>query len=121
MKRTVFLLLIYFSNSMSFFTQAQTPTIVASKNVAVVQTTYGSVRGYVHNSIYTFKGIPYGRAERFMPPQKPMPWKDVRSCMAYGATCPTGQAPNFTNEFEFAFQPNRGYHVSEHCLNLNIW
>jgi para-nitrobenzyl esterase len=121
MKRIVFLLLIYFSNPMSFFAEAQTPTIVASKNVAVVQTTYGSVRGYMHNSIYTFKGIPYGKAERFMPPQNPTPWRDVRSCMAYGPTCPTGQAPDFSDEFEFAFQPNRGYHVSEHCLNLNIW
>ena len=45
--------------------------VVAGKYEAVVQTTDGKLRGNIHNGIYTYKSIPYTKAERFMPPQKP--------------------------------------------------
>ena len=96
------------------------PPIVSGKNIAITQTEYGAIRGYIHNDIYTFKGIPYGKAERFMPPEKPIPWKDVRSSLAYGPVCPTGQSTIFSDEFAFAFQSDPG-HSDENCLNLNIW
>jgi para-nitrobenzyl esterase len=35
------------------------------ENVAVTNTDAGKVRGYIHNSIYTYKGIPYAQAKRF--------------------------------------------------------
>lgn len=97
------------------------PVIVAGNDIAVVQTEAGRVRGYIQHDIYTFKGIPYGAAERFMPAAKPLPWTGIRNCMAYGPTCPTNSAPSLADEFEFALQPNRGYHTDENCLNLNIW
>src|SRR5690606_274701 len=31
-----------------------------------------------------FKGIPYAQAERFMPPQDPEPWEEVRPCNEFG-------------------------------------
>ena len=50
-------------------------------NIAVAETTYGKVRGFILRDIYTFLGIPYGAPtsgkNRFMPPQKPKPWTDV--------------------------------------------
>ena len=39
-------------------------------NIAVTNTESGKVRGYIHNGIFTYKGIPYAQAERFMPPAK---------------------------------------------------
>ena len=42
--------------------------ITASSTVAVAETESGKVAGYVENGIYIYKGIPYAKAERFMPP-----------------------------------------------------
>ena len=36
----------------------------------VVKTTSGDISGSIDDSIFTFKGIPYAKAERFMPPQE---------------------------------------------------
>jgi para-nitrobenzyl esterase len=96
------------------------PAVVAGKQTALVNTCYGTVRGYIHDGIFTFKGIPYGKAERFMPAEAPEVWSDIRSCLTYGAVCPPSAYPDFNDEFAFAFQVNRGV-SSEDCLNLNIW
>jgi para-nitrobenzyl esterase len=58
------------------------------KDLAVTQTASGKVRGYIHNGIFTYKGIPYAQAERFEAPQKPAPWKGVRSSMTWGPVAP---------------------------------
>ncbi len=50
----------------------------------VVKTTYGSVSGSDEDGIAVFKGIPYAKAERFMPPQDPDSWNGVRECKTYG-------------------------------------
>lgn len=95
--------------------------IVAGKNIAVVQTEYGKVRGYIHHGIYTFRGIPYGKAKRFMPAETPSSWEGVRSSMTYGPTCPAIRQDPFKDEFEFPLNRSRGYYTGENCLNLNIW
>ncbi len=51
---------------------------------AVVKTTYGTVLGTIDDSIFTFKGIPYAKAERFMAPQNPDAWDGVRECKEFG-------------------------------------
>ena len=56
--------------------------VVASAKVGVVDTDSGKVHGYIHHGIYTFRGIPYAKASRFMPPEKPDHWDGVRSTMA---------------------------------------
>jgi para-nitrobenzyl esterase len=53
--------------------QTSSTTVVAGKEVAFVETQSGKVKGYVHNGIYTYKGIPYAKAERFMAPSRPDP------------------------------------------------
>jgi para-nitrobenzyl esterase len=94
--------------------------IMAGKDIAIVQTKYGKVRGYIHKGTYTFKGIPYAKAERFMAPTKPLSWEGVRSSMAYGPACPRDLTSSVVDEFEFPFQHDWGY-INENCLNLNIW
>lgn len=50
----------------------------------VVKTTSGKISGSLDDSIFTFKGIPYARAERFMPPQDPDAWDGVLECNDFG-------------------------------------
>ena len=54
-------------------------------DIAIAQTEYGKVQGYLLNHVYTFLGVPYGAdtsgKNRFMPPQKPEPWTDRRFFM----------------------------------------
>jgi para-nitrobenzyl esterase len=86
---------------------------------AIVSTEYGKVRGYIHKGIYTYKGIPYAKAERFMPPEKPVPWKGIRNTMAYGPVCQQN-GPNVIDQSEFFFHHDFGY-AGEDCQRLNIW
>ena len=46
---------------------AQTATVVGA-DIAVAQTEYGKVRGYIHDGTYIYKGIPYAQAKRFLAP-----------------------------------------------------
>jgi para-nitrobenzyl esterase len=95
-------------------------TVVAGKEIAVVSTQSGKVRGYVHNGTFTYKGIPYAKAERFMPPSKPDAWPGVRTTLTYGPVCPIDPTTTVNDEGEFPFQHNWGYH-NEHCQTLNVW
>lgn len=98
------------------FAQLQT-----GANVAVTNTDAGKVRGYVHNRIYTYKGIPYAEAKRFEAPQKPKPWAEVRSSMTYGPVAPLiDPTSSVQDESEFIFHHDWGY-TSEDCMRLNVW
>ena len=95
--------------------------LATGKDVAVAQTAYGKVRGYIHSGIYTYKGIPYAKAERFMAPAKPDAWQDVRSSLTYGPVCPLiDPTTSVSDEVEFVFHHDWGY-PNEDCLRLNIW
>lgn len=50
----------------------------------VVKTTSGDVSGQVEDGIHSFKGIPYAKAERFMPPQPADIWKGILECNRFG-------------------------------------
>ena len=98
--------------------QAQIQT---GENVAVTNTDAGKVRGYVHNSIFTYKGIPYAEAKRFESPQKPKPWTGVRSSMTYGPVAPLmDPTTTVTDEPEFVFNHSWGF-TNEDCMRLNVW
>jgi para-nitrobenzyl esterase len=91
------------------------------ENVAVTNTDAGKVRGYVHNRIYTYKGIPYAEAKRFEAPQKPKPWTGVRSSLTYGPVAPLMDPTTAVqDESEFVFHHDWGY-TSEDCMRLNVW
>ena len=74
-----------------------------------VNTTYGTVEGYLDDDVYTFKGIQYAKADRFMPPQAPDKFDGVRMCKLYGPKAPqrldlvwrddTQRDYNFGNQF----------------------
>jgi para-nitrobenzyl esterase len=105
--------------AISAFAQADDP-IKAGDDIAVTPTANGKVKGYTHNGIFTFKGIPYAQSDRFTAPQKPKPWTDVRSSMTYGPVCPTDPTTTVNDAFEFAFNHDLGY-SNEHCQTLNVW
>lgn len=91
------------------------------ENVAVTNTDAGKVRGYIHNTIYTYKGIPYAEAKRFEAPQKPKPWTGVRSSMTYGPVAPLeNPTTSVQDESEFVYHHDWGY-TNENCLVLNVW
>lgn len=46
----------------------------------LVETSHGKVLGAYEDQVYAFKGIPYAKAERFMPPEDPEAWDDVLEC-----------------------------------------
>ena len=94
--------------------------VITGKDIAIVQTESGKVKGYVHNGIYTYKGIPYAKAERFMAPAKPATWANTRSSLTYGPVCPIDATTSVNDEFEFPFDHNWGY-ANENCLSLNVW
>jgi len=101
-----------------FFTMAQ---LQSGQSVAVANTESGKVRGYIHNSVYTYKGIPYAQAKRFEMPEKPKPWQGIRSSMTYGPVAPLiDPTTSVQDESEFVFHHDWGY-TDEDCLRLNIW
>lgn len=96
------------------------------ENIAVADTEYGKVRGYIYKDIFTFKGIPYGAStageNRFMPPQKPEPWEGVRLALNYGDMAPQPQPYEKYPESPAAFVDDWNYFdSSEDCLRLNVW
>ena len=61
-------------------------------NIAVTDTTYGKVIGYILRDIYHLLGIPYGAEtsdeNRFMLAKKPKPWTDIFPALKYGNPAP---------------------------------
>jgi para-nitrobenzyl esterase len=94
-------------------------------NIAVADTQYGKVRGYVLRGINHFLGIPYGAdtsgANRFMPPQKPKPWTDIYPAIWWGNSAPQQMENRYTDKF-MSFRDHWNYDdVSEDCLKINVF
>ena len=95
--------------------------LLTSSQATVVQTVSGKVAGYFDDGSYTYKGIPYAKAERFMPPVPADPWEGIRSSRAYGPTCPQGKRTGwYSDELAFSFSWDDGF-PDEDCLRVNIW
>lgn len=96
------------------------------ENIAVANTQYGKVRGYILHNLYQFKGIPYGAnttgKNRFMPPQEPEPWDGVRLALNYGDMAPQAIIYDRSPESAAGFVDNWNFfNSSEDCLRLNVW
>ena len=59
------------------FCDVQAQPITAGPHTRV-ETIYGPIEGYQDGPIFTFKGIRYAKAERFMPPQAPDKFTELR-------------------------------------------
>jgi para-nitrobenzyl esterase len=99
--------------------------IFIGDNIAVAETVYGKVRGFIHKGIYNFLGIPYGAnttgKNRFMPPQKPDPWKDIYPAVYWPNATPQ-MLENFYADKYSAFTDYWHYDdLSENCLGINVW
>jgi para-nitrobenzyl esterase len=116
MKKRLIYLLAFLGFAHFGIAQLQT-----GENIAVTNTNSGKVRGYIHNGIFTYKGIPYSEAKRFEAPQQPRPWTAIRSSMTYGPVAPLPTpTTSVQDESEFVFNHNWGY-TSEDCMRANVW
>lgn len=121
MRRTVLVFAVF--EAMSCFLYAQKTNadrVVASSNVAIVPTESGKVQGFLHTGTYTFRGVPYAQAERFMPPEKVPAWRGVRRAITYGNICPQPISSKI-QDIQVFFTGNRFWPADENCQNLNIW
>lgn len=94
-------------------------------DIAIAETKYGKVQGFILRDIYQFRGIPYGAntagKNRFMPPQEPEPWDDVYKAIWWGNSAPQLTEGRYSNAVS-SFTDQWNYDdVSEDCLKLNVW
>ncbi|WP_163323779.1 carboxylesterase/lipase family protein [Draconibacterium mangrovi] len=84
-------------------------------NKTNVKTISGELSGVFTDDIYTYKGIPYAQAERFMPPAPPAQWIGVKEALDYGPACP--QLKQSMTGISAEILPGE----SEDCQTLNVW
>jgi len=94
-------------------------------DIAIAETVYGKVQGFLLRGIYQYRGIPYGAdtggKNRFMPPQKPEKWDDVRPAVWWGNTAPQIMDNRYANVWASYVDHWNYDDVSEDCLKLNVW
>ncbi len=93
-------------------------------DIAVTDTAYGKVRGYILRDIKYFLGIPYGAdtsgENRFMPPKKPQPWTNIFPAVWWGNSAPQNMENRYANLYQ-SFTDHWNYDdVSEDCLRINV-
>ncbi len=94
-------------------------------NIALTDTQYGKVKGYMLRGIYYFLGIPYAAdtsgTNRFMLPQKPKPWTDIFPAVWWGNSAPQNMERRYANSYG-SFADHWNYDdVGEECLRLNVF
>ena len=88
----------------------------------VVETAQGRLRGVWRGDLWSFSGVPYGRAPtgtlRWRPPLPPEPWDVIRDASTFGAIAPqSASVPGITSPSD----PDASEPQSEDCLFLNVW
>ncbi len=96
-------------------------SLETSAKMSTVTIQSGPIAGYVDGGVYIYKGVPYGKAERFMPPTDPEPWKEVRPSRSYGPVSPHPARRGWYDDNQaFVMHWDDGY-PDEDCLRLNVW
>lgn len=98
--------------------------ILAGPGIAVVDTEAGKLQGYVRDGIFTYHGVPYAQAERFMPPTKVPAWEGIRLALTYGTMSPqdtSREGDIFPPHYFWPHWEPRILAQSYNCQNLNIW
>ena len=95
--------------------------VLTGSQVPATNTEFGQIRGYIHNDITTFKGIPYAQAKRFEAAVNPTKWEGIKSTTMYGPVAPLlNPTTAIQDESEFVFDHDWGF-PNEDCLSLNVW
>lgn len=107
------------------FVAVQAQPITAGSHTRV-ETVYGPIEGYQDGSIFTFKGIRYAKAERFMPPQAPDKFTEIRQCKVWGPQAPQNESlrwndRNSQTDYGFGNQFVTEPMDEQGCLVLNVW
>lgn len=92
---------------------------VSSLDSTQVETNAGALVGAVQDGVYSYLGVPYAQAERFMPPAPVSPWEGVRPAVSYGENCFIPQMSAVAGDE--LFNPHRYVPMSEDCQFLNVW
>ncbi len=105
--------------------QARTIGPIVSDESTIATTIYGDIQGYKEGDVFTFKGIPYAKARRFMPPTAPDKHEGVIKCLKYGPKAPQSQnlrySGNAKSDYDFGFQFQLEPMDEDNCLVLNVW
>lgn len=78
--RLLYFILLFSVSAGLFFTGCKPKT---SNQEPVVKIASGKISGNFNDGVYAFLGIPYAKAERFMPPQDPVAWGGIRECKQF--------------------------------------
>jgi len=94
-------------------------------DIAIAETQYGKIQGYIYDDIYHFLGVPYGDdtsgENRFMPPKPPESWDGILRTITFGDSSPQ-DLPSYDPDELGTFRDHWNYgNVSEDCLKLNVW
>jgi para-nitrobenzyl esterase len=113
------------ANSQKSAAKYNDQVLFVGDDIAIAETKYGKVQGFILRDIFQFRGIPYGAdtggKNRFMPPQPPESWDDVRPAVWWGNSAPQMMDNRYGNAWA-SFVDHWNYDdVSEDCLKLNVW
>ncbi|MBR0152030.1 MAG: carboxylesterase/lipase family protein [Synergistaceae bacterium] len=121
MTRKIFVFALIIVLAMSAASSAE---ILAGPGIAIATTDSGQLQGFIRNGIYTYHGVQYATAERFMPPTKFPAWEGVRLALNYGTMSPqdtSREGDIFPPHYFWPHWEPRILAQSYNCQNLNIW
>lgn len=107
---------IVVASSVPTLSQAE---FVADSGSTLVTLEGGQLLGAQHGGVYSYLGVQYATADRFMPPEKAGAWEGVKPAVTYGENCPIPRMSGVAGDE--LFNPHRYLPESEDCQFLNVW